>query len=1548
MKTTATINPEQGYVTSTVDFADVHVTSASMADLSAPLSPRVLRGMADPSLAYKERYGGYGSRSEWEEAEYDLWEPGVVEDTESYFRQFIRKKKGLAFKEGYEFVGRDSDTIDYIHDRFMWLETAQGKSMRLLFKETMHELLQKSNSYWFKVRDDKASNGKMRTVAGRTLKPVAGYFIAPAETVQIKRKNNGTIVRARQLMPDGKYGKEYGKYDVVHFTLDKKVGHPAGTPIVEPVKDDIRTLRRMEEHVDLLVYQHLFPLFQYVVGTDQRPARVLPNGTDEIGIVEQKVEYLPPEGVIVTPERHEIKLIGADGKALKADTYLKHFKERVFAGIGMSSVDFGEGAGASRATANTLSGNTIDDVKDIQDDLEMQFNWQVLRELLLESKFPYNAIHRDHKVQLHFKEINLDAKIAYENHIAQMYEQYIFNEDEARHEIGREPKAIDDEEYREKTFWKMIKEPETIYLAGDETMTAASVSNPNTSVDEADLKRGEQMKESENKRQIVAKKATASAGERSGAASNRPSNQHGKANGPKTRDFISMAGHMIDDGFSTILNDVKGYQATNAPIYWTESVITLWKDRLIEQFSILAADTFSEGCKKYGVDPHTGYLGLNRLDAVRDRTAFYINKLASDLKARVGRLQGDETQKEAMTLIEIHKGRLDGIYKTELTKALNFGHLHGMQVRGLSHAKVVAGDCCEKCKAHDGKKIELATATLDNIASFHTNCTCGYEPTAVVKDSVSFEDSVQTRLYERHLGLPDSQKAMVLRDWIPPKRNVLAVAFGDFIESSNYKVLDTQRFDAWTGKKVALGYIDVEIEPGEYKEVIFGAHYFVKDETGSPLVIQTSFGGFSPSIIIHCLPNRRPAAKKFLDAFDKYTSENNFLRGHLIDPRGQFINTDKINMDDVILENEVKEEIKRRAVDFLGNLPLYVKNNQPTKRGILLEGPPGTGKASANSANILTPNGFKKMGDIKPNDFVIGSDGKEHRVISVHPQGKQPILRVSFTDGASTRVTPDHLWSVQNTYGTEKLLTTREIYGNERKEDGYDHVNQKPILKYRYRIPQVLPVEFAKSPPLSIPPYILGLLLGDGCLTGSTIAFSSADEELVDSMRQYTNSTEQVVKQSSKYDYYISKGYKDPTTRPHVRNSIDALNLHGKTSSNKFVPDIYLYASVEDRHAMLQGLMDTDGNVSNTAAEFVSVSKQLANDVMFLARSLGGYAKLSVRLPEYVYKGAKHIGKLAYRVRITMPNDFPPFRLSRKAEALQSRDYPPTRKIVKIEADGTEDATCILIDSHDHLYVTDDLILTHNTMLFKALSNEVGKDITCLWASAGDMDGSREVSWLYELARDMAPAVVFLEDIDTHGGKRNGGKGNPITGELLNQLDGMKSNSGIVTFASTNFIGHLDKALRDRPGRFDIKIHLGEPALPEIKKMLKAFFKNVIIDEAILDSIAEDVVGLTGAYLREIVMQAVSLAIDEDSLDDDDIAIVTLDHLTKAIGTVKHNKEQYSSEKYSDMTADEREAQGRIETCMTDMKTILRVKHPELSDIEINQKAFIACTSQTS
>lgn len=341
---------------------------------------------------------------------------------------------------------------------------------------------------------------------------------------------------------------------------------------------------------------------------------------------------------------------------------------------------------------------------------------------------------------------------------------------------------------------------------------------------------------------------------------------------------------------------------------------------------------------------------------------------------------------------------------------------------------------------------------------------------------------------------------------------------------------------------------------------------------------------------------------------------------------------------------------------------------------------------------VLTPSGWRPLGEIRAGDAVIGADGLSTSVIGVYPQGPQPVVRLTFDDDASAECTLDHLWSVwepavrrQPRYPiVPKTLSTREII-----ESGLN-----------WHFPLVRAVEFEAQEELPVAPYLLGALLGDGHFGQNLImAGDETKQEVMDRVAGLLPQNHRVSGTPARYLLCgIAPSAKTEADKRKPRPGGNALlgemrrlGLAGMRSETKFIPKPYLRAGTEDRAEMLRGLMDTDGSATrHSSAEFTTISEQLARDVTELVRSLGGTARTRKTLP---YRGAKNP---AYRLSIRTP--FSPFHLGRKTERYESRPKQPfVRRLVAHEPAGTKECVCIQVASADSLYVTQDYIVTHNT-----------------------------------------------------------------------------------------------------------------------------------------------------------------------------------------------------------------------------------------------------------
>ena len=365
------------------------------------------------------------------------------------------------------------------------------------------------------------------------------------------------------------------------------------------------------------------------------------------------------------------------------------------------------------------------------------------------------------------------------------------------------------------------------------------------------------------------------------------------------------------------------------------------------------------------------------------------------------------------------------------------------------------------------------------------------------------------------------------------------------------------------------------------------------------------------------------------------------------------------------------ENIKRlKAVDIT-----------PTADVVVISGKNENGKQQPISEPVLTPRGWQSIGTLKIGDFVIGSDGAPTKVMGIYPQKERTTFLVTMSDGGSTRCGPDHLWTV--IYWKNDKLVTDTLPLHTLIEHGLRRGSHRC-----WSIPLIQPVVFADlGMEMPINPYTLGVILGDGHIepTGY-VTVTSYDEEILNNINV----------PGWRSEHELGTAF---WSRP-----LRHLGLAGLKSFEKFIPPIYFQASVEDRKALLAGLLDTDGTAPPCWAEFTTTSKQLADDVVTLGSSLGYHCKIGNGLTKkYRYKDELKQGRMAWNIKIKSPES--PFCLARKNAKWSIAKYrPEPRRFIEsvIEVDP-EDSVCIKVEADDGLYITKDYILTHNTSVIDSI-----------------------------------------------------------------------------------------------------------------------------------------------------------------------------------------------------------------------------------------------------
>lgn len=358
-----------------------------------------------------------------------------------------------------------------------------------------------------------------------------------------------------------------------------------------------------------------------------------------------------------------------------------------------------------------------------------------------------------------------------------------------------------------------------------------------------------------------------------------------------------------------------------------------------------------------------------------------------------------------------------------------------------------------------------------------------------------------------------------------------------------------------------------------------------------------------------------------------------------------------------------------------------------------LEGYAGTGKEQPVSTTVQTPSGPRRFGDLQVGDEVIGMDGQAKKVVGVYPQGVKQVYRISFRDGTSTRCGAEHNWRV---YSKKPGCKGRTVTTQQLIDSGLTN-----SAGSKFRVPLCEPVHY-QSKAVPFDPYLIGILIGDGSLTGNSVQYTCGDlDKDINTIVQASLPSDFVMRvraASGCVRVTISQpnGERKNTLKEYLRQL--GLDVH---SEEKFIPHELFFASVADRKSLLQGLMDSDGTSRGNRIGFSSSSVRLAKDVVTLVQSLGGVAiyKCIDRTSEG--KGCEH----CVNVRVT----FNPFRCERKASKWKlSSKNPPARYITGISKEGFEEQMCIMVDAEDHLYLTDNFIVTHNTTLVGELIKRHG------------------------------------------------------------------------------------------------------------------------------------------------------------------------------------------------------------------------------------------------
>ena len=338
---------------------------------------------------------------------------------------------------------------------------------------------------------------------------------------------------------------------------------------------------------------------------------------------------------------------------------------------------------------------------------------------------------------------------------------------------------------------------------------------------------------------------------------------------------------------------------------------------------------------------------------------------------------------------------------------------------------------------------------------------------------------------------------------------------------------------------------------------------------------------------------------------------------------------------------------------------------------------------------LMFDGSLKSVEDIVVNDLIMGPDSKPRKVLKL-TSGTDIMYRVTPIKGDPFVVNSNHLLSLRRSYSSANRTPGKYRHKNRVIDDEIvnisvaDYLIQPKAFKHKYKLYRSNQVEFSEQD-LPIDPYILGLWLGDGISRDS--AFVNIDDEIIDAFKAYAETNGLNVRQyEDKMTYRLGANGKFNI----FLNNLKSLKL----LNNKHVPDIYLRSSPEQRLKLLAGLIDTDGSHYQGVFDITQKNKQIAESIVFIARSLGlaAYMKDSYKAATNSLKKEK---KLYHRIMITGDINRIPTKVDRKKASPRAQIKNVLNVGFKVEEVGLGQYYGFTIDS-DHLYLMGDFTVSHN------------------------------------------------------------------------------------------------------------------------------------------------------------------------------------------------------------------------------------------------------------
>ena len=481
------------------------------------------------------------------------------------------------------------------------------------------------------------------------------------------------------------------------------------------------------------------------------------------------------------------------------------------------------------------------------------------------------------------------------------------------------------------------------------------------------------------------------------------------------------------------------------------------------------------------------------------------------------------------------------------------------------------------------------------------------------------------------------------------------------------------------------------------------------------------------------------------------------------------------------------------------------------------------GKLIADDEPVLTRYGWKNHGDLVVGDEVISPDGRFVKVLYVHPKGVANRV-VKFADGTEIKCHENHEWVVNGTYGRARKPCTRALSVAEMEKRGVLEKGGRSKFHLIAREPLI-----GEHKHLAVPPYVMGVWLGDGSTTKGQICAHPKDRATLDKCREYyPNGTEWTHKNTG----VITASFCG------LANDLSEYNMcfQRKDTPRKHIPEEYLTASVEQRLELLAGLLDTDGYLDKRMNRYVftTADVELKDSFAELVSTFGWRVSVTEVLPHLSSSGIQ--GKRTVYVTSFSPDIEIPCVLERK-RAVGRLPKQRCVGITAIEPCEPVQGNCITVEGG--LYcVGKRMHPTHNSWLMGRIANVLAYKGEPTYVVAAVQDGTKMImGHVAQSLQTIAPEVQNsllnkksqIEKLSTSVSKQriafaNGGFVEPITtGDTYdeniaqNKAVGKPGNyivdeAALVSEKSFAELGRADMARVD--GRNYLRVMISNPHQP--------------------------------------------------------------------------------------------------------------------------------------